>query len=147
MYCYGVSREFEEIPVRPESMTSARWLTLADAVPADRGNIRCATERQPGAADVEPLGQGLLRGEIPEFPEHQVVHQGSTERRTELVGNGSPELAQAHRTSLSVMPDRFVLALNESRVEVCDEIVGDGIGDDVNSLDDCEAIAHLTHYY
>ena len=41
--------------------------------------------------------------------------------------------------------DRYVLAGDETRVEVSDEVVGDSIGDDVHSLDYGKAVSHLAH--
>src|SRR5450830_599117 len=53
--------------------------------------------------------------------------------------NGRSEHTVSDRSSL--------LAGNQPRVEIRDEVVGDGVGNDVDSLEYGEAVAHLTHDY
>ena len=89
----------------------------------------------------------------PELAEaHSSSVSGSREpafdRRTHTTGHRNARLSRAgHPLCDPGTPptDRYVLARDEARVEVRDEVVGDGIGDDVYSLDYGKAVSHLPH--
>ena len=77
------------------------WLSLTDAVSTCLWYLCRPAQGEPGTANIESLRQRLLGGEIAEVAQHQIVHEGATESRAELFGDGGPKLAETHPLSVS----------------------------------------------
>ena len=68
-------------------------------MPTMTGNIRGTTQRQPDVPRVESCGDGIGRRAIAELGQHEVTHENTAVGATKLIGDGLPELTQAHGNS------------------------------------------------
>ncbi len=141
---------------------------FAHAVPARLRHVGCPTERQPDILRVLARIQSLNSRSISAVDERQITGDGAAIDVTELTRHRSPEFAQSHRHHASKenpprgsahagvemtnapaeAPGRLATrdSVNrETRVEVCDQIVGNCVGNRVETFDDREAISNLTH--
>src|SRR4051812_14180736 len=70
---------------------------LLPPVPAFGGDLEVGGQTPPYAAGVQPRLEGLLGRAMPQPGDDVVTHQRPALRRTELVVDQGPELAQPHR--------------------------------------------------
>jgi hypothetical protein len=76
-------------------------LALADAVPAIGRNIRRPAQRKPDPTYWLAGPDGLLGRAAADLLEHQVAREHAAVRLPVLVGDGQPEFAQSHASTLS----------------------------------------------
>ena len=74
---------------------------LTYAVPAFPRHILGSTQSEPDLASRDSIANGLLGREPSDVAKHEIPSEYPAVRFTELVGDGQPEFAQSHGSTLN----------------------------------------------